>query len=660
VNPNVKKVLETILEGAEAVKVLLEEFEKTQAPEGGADQGGSAGGETAVSGPTPAPEGQEEAGAQEGREFVHCTLKFFKGRLLLEAARTAIDINPMNAPMLQGPMAALGGGGIATPEHIALLTSKYWQPQARQLTVSFMETTAADLRARILLHMNAWSARCGISFAWTQGAGDVRISRGQGGYWSYLGTDILHIPRNRQTMNLQSFTMATPESEYRRVVRHETGHCLTGDTLIDCPRDLEKYPRGIPIKDLVGQRPWVYAWHDGGMVIRRASRVWLSRRQAPLVRVRLRGGQGYHGRTFLPPMELVGTPEHRVLLADGKTWKELGKLKAGDRLCSLYRSKNGPRSRIRWTGLADRVREHTFVCEQVYGPRPDGHDAHHKNTRMMDQSPDNLEWKDEYLHCRDHAVGRVDSPETSARRSAGQRDREPPTVETRAKMAASARTKPPISEETREKISAASRGKTPSLETRNKRREAMARFYAGGGKPPGLGKHPSSEARAKRSASMRATLARKKAKAVANHVVVCVERLSETQDVYDMTVPGADSFVANGVVVHNSLGYPHEHMRKDLVARIDPQKAIRWFAQTQGWDQQTVQQQVLTPLDESSLMATPADEDSIMCYQLPASITNDGRPIRGGNDINESDYAFAAKIYPKPGGQGGDDLDWMV
>jgi hypothetical protein len=50
----------------------------------------------------------------------------------------------------------------------------------------------------------------------------------------------------------------------------------------------------------------------------------------------------------------------------------------------------------------------------------------------------------------------------------------------------------------------------------------------------------------------------------------------------------------------------------------------------------------------------------MLSNQLPASITNDGRPIRGGNDINESDYAFAAKIYPKPGGQGGDDLDWLV
>src|SRR5262245_36982541 len=39
--------------------------------------------------------------------------------------------------------------------------------------------------------------------------------------------------------------------------------CLAGDTLIDCPRDLEKYPKGIPIKDLVGQQPWVYAWQDG-------------------------------------------------------------------------------------------------------------------------------------------------------------------------------------------------------------------------------------------------------------------------------------------------------------------------------------------------------------------------------------------------------------
>jgi hypothetical protein len=29
-------------------------------------------------------------------------------------------------------------------------------------------------------------------------------------------------------------------------------------------------------------------------------------------------------------------------------------------------------------------------------------------------------------------------------------------------------------------------------------------------------------------------------------------------------------------------------------------------------------------------------------------------------DINETDRMFAAKIYPKAGGNGNDDIDWLV
>ena len=36
-----------------------------------------------------------------------------------------------------------------------------------------------------------------------------------------------------------------------------------------------------------------------------------------------------------------------------------------------------------------------------------------------------------------------------------------------------------------------------------------------------------------------------------------------------------------------------------------------------------------------------------MCYQLPGAITRDGRPIRGGLDINPPDSAFAATVYPQ-------------
>jgi Astacin (Peptidase family M12A) len=249
-----------------------------------------------------------------------CTPKALPARLVVKAATTATSINPVNAPLI-GPLADIPGDlGALLPEHIAVLTSKYWGPKPRQLTVSFMESTPADLRARIIAHMNAWTKTGCISFTETHGTGQVRISRGPGGYWSYLGTDILLIPKNRPTINLQAFSMTTPESEYHRVVRHETGH---------------------------------------------------------------------------------------------------------------------------------------------------------------------------------------------------------------------------------------------------------------------------------------------------------------------------------------TLGFPHEHMRKALVARIDPEKAYEYFRRTQGWDKKTVDEQVLTPLDEKSLMSTPADQTSIMCYQLPGSITRDGKPIVGGLDIDKTDYTFAGKIYPK-------------
>ncbi|HEV2292834.1 MAG TPA: hypothetical protein VGR35_03210 [Tepidisphaeraceae bacterium] len=98
----------------------------------------------------------------------------------------------------------------------------------------------------------------------------------------------------------------------------------------------------------------------------------------------------------------------------------------------------------------------------------------------------------------------------------------------------------------------------------------------------------------------------------------------------------------------HTLGFPHEHMRRQLVNKIDPRKAIAYFGRTQGWSPDEVRAQVLTPIEDGSLLGTPdADPNSIMCYQIPGTITKDGRAITGGADINDSDFAFAAKIYPK-------------
>lgn len=107
------------------------------------------------------------------------------------------------------------------------------------------------------------------------------------------------------------------------------------------------------------------------------------------------------------------------------------------------------------------------------------------------------------------------------------------------------------------------------------------------------------------------------------------------------------------VVCHeagHTLGFPHEHMRREFVQRIDRQKAYVYFRRTEGWSPRDVDEQVLTPLHDASILRTPADQTSIMCYQLPGEITTDGRPILGGTRINATDHAFAALIYPRPAG----------
>jgi hypothetical protein len=131
--------------------------------------------------------------------------------------------------------------------------------------------------------------------------------------------------------------------------------------------------------------------------------------------------------------------------------------------------------------------------------------------------------------------------------------------------------------------------------------------------------------------------------------ILHIPRNRQTMNLQNFTMKTPESEYRR-VVCHetgHTLGFPHEHMRKDLVARIDPAKAYQWFLQTYGWNKAMVDAQVLTPLDEASLMSTPADQTSIMCYQLPGLITKDGKPIIGGVDINQTDYAFAGKIYPK-------------
>jgi hypothetical protein len=158
-----------------------------------------------------------------------CTPKSLPRSKWVEAARKAVEVNPANQP--PSAVLAQGLGPGSQLERIAVMIAKRWPAGGVRLTVGFLDNPPADLRARIISHMNAWAKTANVQFTETKSDPQVRIARASSpaevaGYWSYLGTDILSIPANEPTMNLELFTMNTPDSEFHRVVRHETGHTL--------------------------------------------------------------------------------------------------------------------------------------------------------------------------------------------------------------------------------------------------------------------------------------------------------------------------------------------------------------------------------------------------------------------------------------------------
>ncbi len=162
--------------------------------------------------------------------IITCRPKQLPQDKLIHAARHAVEINPMNhAPVER--LQSLMPGFAPTHMHLAVLIAKYWGPAGVHLSVGFLDNPPMALRRRILAHMNAWNKTANVRFSLSNTSPDVRIARIENdpvndGYWSYVGTQIREIDDGEPTMNLEAFTMSTPDSEFHRVVRHEAGHTL--------------------------------------------------------------------------------------------------------------------------------------------------------------------------------------------------------------------------------------------------------------------------------------------------------------------------------------------------------------------------------------------------------------------------------------------------
>jgi hypothetical protein len=98
--------------------------------------------------------------------------------------------------------------------------------------------------------------------------------------------------------------------------------------------------------------------------------------------------------------------------------------------------------------------------------------------------------------------------------------------------------------------------------------------------------------------------------------------------------------------VGHALGALHEQQRPEVVARLDPAKVIAAFQRSQGWSEQEIRDQILTPFDLSATEHTDEDDRSIMMYFFDGSLTVDGQPIVGGSDIDDRDKLLISQVYP--------------
>lgn len=188
--------------------------------------------------------------------------------------------------------------------------------------------------------------------------------------------------------------------------------CVSSDALIEMPRDLSRYPMGVPITD-VQPGDWVYGFD------------W--RRELVLKRVRWVGQTGVRQTVVITVRNSEGdertlrlTPDHLVRLWNGD-WRPAGSL--AHRHGDPHRS-DGPRvmtmvkrtledgyvrfyphavARSGGTKGGGRNREHRWIAGQVRGRSVSTKaDVHHRNGNRADNSVGNLE----VLPVREHRGSR--------------------------------------------------------------------------------------------------------------------------------------------------------------------------------------------------------------------------------------------------------------
>lgn len=181
------------------------------------------------------------------------------------------------------------------------------------------------------------------------------------------------------------------------------GLCVAGGTLIDTPRDLSIFPKGIPIEDLAGRTNFhVYAYdhEQRKMTLSEVEKVWQTG-EKEVWRLRYGWRTGQRKEKYVEG-ELLATPEHLIMMHNG-SYTPLKALRLGDSLKAFNTSYSADGYRQIGLGVGKTISEHRYLLEFALGRKLERHEvAHHVDHNHLNNNFDNLAAEDHRAHLSHH------------------------------------------------------------------------------------------------------------------------------------------------------------------------------------------------------------------------------------------------------------------
>lgn len=99
----------------------------------------------------------------------------------------------------------------------------------------------------------------------------------------------------------------------------------------------------------------------------------------------------------------------------------------------------------------------------------------------------------------------------------------------------------------------------------------------------------------------------------------------------------------------HALGLIHEHQNPLQNIQWDVEKVYTYYAQTQGWSRQDVDQNLFRKYSSTQTQFCRYDPLSIMHYSVPKQLTLDGFEVRWNFQLSAEDKSFIGRMYPFKG-----------